>query len=134
MKIALDDDIVWINRMRKEIAEAENTPNDIEPLRKHSAVRMVLMLEGMMPVIGQENALDLMTQLWNVFDVKIDYHSEEVNITGDTALDRGWAEERLTNKSTGEVIENLYNYLWVSRRDINGTWKQTHVICNKRPR
>jgi ketosteroid isomerase-like protein len=133
MEISLDDDIRYIDRMREEIADAENTPNDIEPLRKHSAFQIVLMLEGMMPVIGQENALDLMTQLWNVFDVTINYHSEEVKITGDTALDRGWAVERLTNKSTGEVIENLYNYLWISCRDLNGTWKQTHVICNKRP-
>jgi len=134
MEIALDDDIAYINRMREEIAEAENTPNDIEPMRRHSTFDMVLMLEGMMPVSGQENALDLMTQLWSVFDVKIHYHSEEVKINGDTALDRGWAEERLTNRSTGEVIDNLYNYLWLSRREVNGTWKQTHVICNKRPR
>jgi ketosteroid isomerase-like protein len=133
MEISLDDDINYINRMREEIADAENTPNDIEPLRRHSAFDIVLMLEGMMPVLGQENALDLMKQLWNVFDVKINYHSEEVKISADTAIDRGWAEERLTNKASGDVIENLYNYLWVSYRDINGEWKQTHVICNKRP-
>jgi hypothetical protein len=133
MEISLDDDITYINRMREEIAKAENTPNDIEPLRRYSAADFVLMLEGMIPVLGQENALNLMQRLWSVFDVKITYHSEEVKITGNTALDRGWAKERLMNRSTGEVIENFYNYLWVNCRDMNGTWKQTHVICNKRP-
>ena len=132
MELSLDDDIKYINRMRVEIIKAENTPNDIEPLQRHSAFDIVLMLEGMKPVLGQENALNLMKQMWTVFDVETNYHSEEVKISGNAAIDRGWAKEILKNKSSGEIIENLYNYLWISSRDINGIWKQTHVICNKR--
>ncbi len=74
----------------------------------------------------------MMKQMWTVFDMETDYHSEEVKIIGNTALDRGWAKEILKNKSTGEIIRNLFNYLWISSRDSNGAWKQTYVICNKR--
>ncbi len=132
MELSSDDDIKYINRMREEISEAENTPNDIEPLERHSALDIVLMLEDMRPVSGQENALNVMKQMWTVYDVETDYHSEEVKIIGNTALDRGWAKEILKNKSTGEIIRNLFNYLWISSRDSNGDWKQTYVICNKR--
>ena len=133
MERSLDEDIEYINRMRAEIAEAENTPNDIEPLRRHSAPDMVLMPEGMTPIEGRENALALMQQMWSVFDVQIDYHSDGVEITGDVAVDRGWSKETLKNKLTGESVDNVFNYLWVNRRDENGVWKQTHVIWNKRP-
>ncbi len=37
MKNVSDENIKYINRMRSEIQKAENTPNDIEPLRLHSA-------------------------------------------------------------------------------------------------
>ena len=132
MQHSLDEDIQYINRMREEITEAENTPNDIEVLRRHSALDIVLIPEGMKPVAGQENALNLMKQMWSVFDVETNYQSEVVNITENIAIDRGWAKEILKNKSNGEIIENLVNYLWISRRDTNGVWKQTHVIWNKR--
>ncbi len=126
------EDVKYINRMRSEIQKAENTPNDIEPLRRHSAPDIVLIPDGLPPVSGLENALNLMRQLWVIFDVKTEYHSEEVKITGDTAIDRGWAKEILKNKKTGEITENTANYLWISRRNENGVWKQTHVIWNKR--
>jgi len=132
MEISLDDDIKYINQMREEISEAENTPTDIEPLKRHSALNLVLIPEGRKPVSGQENALDLMKQMWAVFDVETNYHSEKVEIMGDTAIDRGRAKETLRNKSTGEIVVNMVNYLWISNRDTNGVWKQTHVIWNKR--
>jgi ketosteroid isomerase-like protein len=74
--------------MRNEIQKAENSPNDIEPLRRHSASDIVLIPDGMPPVSGQENALNLMKQLWTMFEVKTEYHNEEVKIIGDTAIDR----------------------------------------------
>jgi ketosteroid isomerase-like protein len=132
MKLSLEEDIKYINHMREEISEAENTPNDIEPLRRHSALNLVLIPEGMIPVSGQENALNLMKQMWSVFDVETNYHSEKVEINGNTAIDRGWAAETLKNKATGEITKNLVNYLWISNRDTKGVWKQTHVIWNKR--
>jgi ketosteroid isomerase-like protein len=129
---SLDKDIEYINRMRAEIAEAENTPNDIEPLRRHSAPELVLMPEGMPPIEGRENALALMQQMWSMFDVTIVYDSEAVSIMGDTAIDRGSAKETLRNKVTGDSVDNLFNYLWISKRDENDVWKQTHVVWNKR--
>ncbi|MBA3631564.1 MAG: hypothetical protein H0W58_01940 [Acidobacteria bacterium] len=126
------EDVKYINRMRSEVQKAENSLNDIEPLRRHSAPDIVLIPDGLPPVSGLENALNLMRQLWVIFEVKTEYHSEEVKITGDTAIDRGWAKEILKNKKTGEITENTANYLWISRRNENDVWKQTHVIWNKR--
>jgi ketosteroid isomerase-like protein len=128
----LSEDIKYINRMRNEIQKAENSPNDIEPLRRHSASDIVLIPDGMLPVSGQENAVNMMKQIWEIFDVKMEYHSEEVKIDGDTAIDRGWAEGSLKNKKTNEITENHSNYLWISKKDKNGVWKQTYVIWNKR--
>ena len=127
-----DKDIEYINRMRREIQKAENAPTDIEILRRHSAADIVLIPDGMPPVTGQENALKMMKQFWEVFEVKTDYYSEEVKIIGDTAIDRGWAKETLKNKKTNELTENQSNYLWISKKDKNGVWKQTYVIWNKR--
>ncbi len=127
-----DKDIEYINRMRTEIQKAENAPTDIEILRRHSAADIVLIPDGMLPVTGQENALNMMKQFWAIFEVKTDYYSEEVKIIGDTAIDRGWAKETLKNKKTNELTENQSNYLWISKKDKHGVWKQTYVIWNKR--
>lgn len=132
VKAANESDREYIDRMRREIEKAENSPNDIEPLRRHSAPDIVLVPDGMKPVVGQEAALGLMQEFWKIFDVKTQYNSEEVRIDGDTAFDRGWALEILKNKQTGEVIENRLNYLWVSRKDKSGAWKQIYVMWNKR--
>jgi len=126
------EDIKYINRMRSEIQKAENSPNDIELLRRHSALDIVLIPDGMLPVSGQENALNMMKQLWEIFEVKTEYHSEEVKIVEDMAIDRGWAKETLKNKKTNELTENRLNYLWISKKDKNGIWKQVYVIWNKR--
>jgi ketosteroid isomerase-like protein len=128
-----DEDFRYLERMRSEIQASENTPTDIEPLRRHSAPDIVLIPDGMPPVSGQENALNLMKGLWEIFEVKTEYHSEEVKIFGDAAIDRGWSKEILTNKQTNEVIENRLNYLWMSKKDEKGVWKQIYVIWNKRP-
>jgi ketosteroid isomerase-like protein len=101
-----DEDIKYINRMRDEIQKAENSPNDIEPLRRHSAADIVLIPDNMPPVTGQENALNLMKQFWAMFEVKTEYKSEEVKIIGETAIDRGWAKETLKNRMTNELIPN----------------------------
>ena len=129
-----DNDVEFINRMRSEIQRAENSPNDIEPLRRNSAADIVLIPDGMAPISGRENALNMMKQFWEIFDVKTEYHSEEVKITGDAAADRGWAEETLKNKKTGELTENRLNYLWISKKDKKGIWKLIYVIWNKRPK
>jgi hypothetical protein len=39
----------------------------------------------------------------------------------------------LKNKETNEITENRLNYLWISKKDINGVWKQAFVMWNKRP-
>jgi len=132
-KTASDEDVKYINRMRSEIQKAENRPTDIEPLRRHSASDFVLIPDGMQPVSGQENALNMMEQLWEIFEVRTEYHSEEVKIIGDMAIDRGWAKETLKNSKTNELTENRTNYLWISKKDRNGIWKQAYVIWNKCP-
>ena len=48
-----DKDIKYINQMRNEIQKAENSPNDIEPLRRHSASDIVLIPDGMPPYLDR---------------------------------------------------------------------------------
>lgn len=128
-----DDDIKYINQMRKDIEDAETTPNDIETLRKYSAPDIVLIPEGMAPIIGRENALNSMKQMWDALDVKIEYHSEEVKIVGDIAIDRGWAKQISTDKKTGKSVSENDSYLWISQRNNEGVWKQVYITWNNRP-
>ncbi len=76
----LDADIKYINRMREEIQDAETIPNDIETMRRISASDIVLMPEGMQPIVGQENALNMMKEMWEAIDVKIPSESSCVKV------------------------------------------------------
>jgi len=51
-------------------------------------------------------------------------------VSGDWAFDRGREHYIVTPKAGGAPIEKTGNYLYLYRRQADGSWKQSRVIWN----
>ena len=69
----------------------------------------------------------------NLFDVfEIDDHltSEELEVAGSWAWDRGRFIERLIPKAGGDAVETRGKYIIIFQRQDDGSWKWARVIFN----
>lgn len=122
------DDRATLDRLRQEFAAAENA-GDADAMYRYLADDIVVMAPNLPPMRGSEVSPASLRKFFEVFDMDVQYRSEEVVIAGDWAFDRGTGRETLTPKNGGAPVGGEAKYLWVYRR-IAGQWKQARVIWN----
>ena len=81
-------DIDAIHSIREETERAENR-GDADFFRAHCTDDLVVMPPGMPAVFGKEAAVEFMREFFRQFAFRIEYTSQETQIHGDVALDRG---------------------------------------------
>ena len=117
-----------LDRIRQEFAAAENA-GDADAMYRHLASDIVVMAPNVPPLRGAEVTPARLRSHFDLFDVDVQYRSEEIVIAGDWAFDRGTGREIITPKKGGAPFGGEAKYLWVYRR-IGGEWKQARVIWN----
>lgn len=118
-----------ISEIREAVSEAENT-GDVMKMVPYFGSDIILMAPGFPPVEGPEAVREFMAGFFDQFDVEVSYSSDEVVVMGSWAFDRGSARQILKPKDgSGEVREEA-NYLWLYRRDDDGSWKHARVTWN----
>lgn len=60
--------------------------------------------------------------------VQIEYDSQEIEVFGHWAFDRGTFRFTLTPETGGASFHETGKYLWLYRRQADGPWKQARVI------
>jgi ketosteroid isomerase-like protein len=108
---------------------AENAGN-VEQMRPQMASDVVMMGPNMAAVSGAEAASAAMKQFFDAFSIQIQYSSEEIVVAGDLGYDRGTYRQTLTPKAGGTPMPESGKYLWIYRRDSDGSWKQSRVVWN----
>jgi ketosteroid isomerase-like protein len=71
-----------------------------------------------------------MREFYKAFTVQVKYNSEEIAAFGDWGFDRGTERFTLTPKNGGAPISVNGKYLWLYRRQPDGSWKQSRVMWN----
>jgi ketosteroid isomerase-like protein len=122
------DDRAALDRIRQQFEAAENA-GDADAMYRHLADDIVVMPPNAPPMRGSEVNPASLGAHFDMFDVDVQYRSEEIVIAGDWAFDRGTAREILTPKQGGAPFGGEGKYLWVYRR-VGGEWKQARVIWN----
>lgn len=118
-----------IDASRRETEAAENA-GSVERMRRQIADDVVMMAPNMPAVAGADNAMAAMQMFFDAFQVQIQYDSQEIVVSGDWAFDRGTYKHKLTPRQGGPAMEETGKYLWLFRRDPDGSWKQARVIWN----
>ena len=123
------DDRAAIERIRRQITDAENT-GDASVFGQVAAEDVVVMPPNTAPISGRAAAVTAMGDFFRRFDMRIKYASREIEVHGDFAFDRGTYSQAITPKGGGASMKETGNYLWLYRRGPDAKWEQTRAIWN----
>lgn len=124
-----DSDLQAIHSIRAGAEAAENC-GDADYFLKHCSDDVVVMPPAMPQVTGAGNVAEFMREFFRQFDFRISYSSEETQVFGDRAFDRGSFTHTLTPQSGGDSIKEDGKYFWFYSRTRDGQWKMSRVIWN----
>ncbi len=110
--------------------QAAENAGSADQFRSYFADDLVMMGPNEPPVTGGDSVAALMRVFHAAFAVQVEYHSQEIVVFGDWAFDRGTERYTLTPKAGGAQIGKSGNYLYLYRRQEDGSWKQSRVIWN----
>lgn len=122
-------DVEAIKAVREKTQAAENS-GDAEFFLTYCSDDVVVMPPGMPLIVGSKAASEFMREFFRQFDFHIEYKSEETQIAGDIAFDRGTFSHRLTPRTGGGPMVEEGKFLWVYSRARDGQWKMARVIWN----
>ena len=122
--------VAALNRLRDEFETTYNT-NDASALAALYTEDGVLM-PGNRPTVSGKQAVEASFQgVFDEFSAKLTISSEELQVGGDWAFDRGSYSISLTPKADGEAMEENGRYLVVLQRQADGAWKVARDIDNR---
>ena len=110
--------------------QAAENAGSVDEFRSYFANDLVMMGPNEPPVIGADSVAALMRVFHDAFTVQVEYKSQEIVVFGDWGFDRGTEHYTVTPKAGGNPIQKSGNYLYVYRRQVDGSWKQSRVIWN----
>jgi uncharacterized protein (TIGR02246 family) len=99
----------------------------VAALYASDAVRM----DGESPTItGRSNIQEALTTQLSATPATISLRSDEMQLMGDHAFDRGTFTVTLTPEGGGSAVTSSGRYLVLLRKQADGSWKLTHTIDN----
>jgi ketosteroid isomerase-like protein len=110
-------------------AAAENA-GYVEEMLLLFAEDMIIMSPNAPAFSGTDRIAATTRAFHEAFAVQVEYRSEEIAAFGDWGFDRGTERFTLTPKSGGAPISMNGKYLWLYRRQPDGSWKQSRVMWN----
>jgi ketosteroid isomerase-like protein len=125
----LEDDVRALAEMRERTAEADSA-RDLDLLVGFLADDVVLMPPFMDPLEGKAACEAFMREVLSEAGERASrYRSAEMRIIGDTAVDRGTYQMTFTPPGGSSEVE-CGNYVWISERQPDGSWKTARAIWN----
>jgi uncharacterized protein (TIGR02246 family) len=82
-------------------------------------------------LIGKEALRESFQAMFDTYEYAESWSSEEVVVSGDWAFDRGTFTATLTPKAGGEPIQDGGRYIWILKRQADGSWKYARSIWNR---
>jgi len=110
-----------VSAIRERVARAESV-GDVEGLVAAYTEDIILQNPWIAPVVGREAVTAVMRELFSDNRLETEYTSLALDVTGDSATDRGTLILRATADEGGESQVDTLHYLWRLRRDSAGEW------------
>jgi uncharacterized protein (TIGR02246 family) len=121
-------DLQAIAEVSDQFQAAENAGN-VEQMLRLFADDLVILSPNAPELSGADRIAAAMRAFHEAFTVQVEYTSQEIAAFGDWGFDRGTERFTLTPKS-GAPISVSGKYLWLYRRQPDGSWKQSRVMWN----
>ncbi|MEK6477347.1 SgcJ/EcaC family oxidoreductase [Catalinimonas sp. 4WD22] len=123
------EDVEAITAVSAARAEAFNNSNSAG-IAEHFTEDAILMAPGEAARTGRAAVQDYYQSIFDDYEVTLDSHYEEVEVSGDMAYGRGEATVTLTPQGGGETTSSTSKYLNILKRQPDGSWKTTHDVWN----
>ncbi len=122
-------DVAALNEVIKQWEEAINAA-DLERCSAMLTDGAIWMPPNESAIVGKEAILASMKSGFEQFVFEYDFTSEELEVFGDRAFDRGTYKATGTPKAEGEATQDTGKYLDIFRRQSDGSWQYSHGMWN----
>jgi uncharacterized protein (TIGR02246 family) len=125
-------DVDAVNAVSEAEAEAISSADEDAMVRLFTE-DCVLLPPDAAQLDGHQGVRDWLSGLTSEFEVSGGYSDTEVEIAGDTAIQRYYGELRLTPREGGDQVVVSAKGLHVMKRQADGSWKIWQDIWNLNP-
>lgn len=122
MSDSQEADVSAINDLRRrEIKAAE--AGDVEGLLSIRTEDFTAMPPGQDPVCGKQAVSAFLSGMFEQVSIQETVVSDDIVVSGELAYDRGTFTGSATPKAGGDPMELNGKYLWIARREEDGSWR-----------
>ena len=121
-KPSVEEDIAAINELYKQATLACSS-GEVELYLSLFTEDAVVMATEFPAIIGKEELRPAMEGLFSLFDLKLPYTVDEVEVHGDWAFARSSFQYSMTLKEGGETTTRAGKELDIFKRQADGSWK-----------
>ena len=130
MAIPPDTDALAAIRTRMEAAENAGDPEPIIDVLADDAVIIVPTFPVSTGRIACAAFLrDLLPKLVETFDRRVSYVSDDLDVRGDLAIDRGLFSFTVRRRAGGAATVERGKYVFISRKDASSNWQLWRAIA-----
>lgn len=122
-------DIKAVEEVSKARAAAFNNSN-AAGIAEHFTTDAILMAPDKPAMKGPKAVQAYYQSIFDGYIPQLKSYYEQVEVSGDMAYGRGFAEVQLAPKGGGDTLVSTAKYLNILKRQPDGTWKTTHDIWN----
>lgn len=124
-----EEDIAEINELREK-EEAAFEAGDLDALLALRTNDFIVMPPNQAAVEGKEAVRGFISGMFGQLQMEETMVSEEIVVSGDWAFDRGTFTGSVTPSSGGKTMTLDGKYLWILKRQPDGSWKYTIQMWN----
>jgi uncharacterized protein (TIGR02246 family) len=122
-------DVAAINEVIRQWEDALNA-GDLDRCGAMQADGAIWMPPNGAAIVGKEAILASIQLSFDQSVPEYVFSSEEVEVAGDWAFDRGTYKATITPKAEGEATQDVGKYLDIFQRQSDGSWKYLYGIWN----
>lgn len=119
--------------IRALLDEVERTfeSGDLDAAMAVFADDAVIVAQGTPDIVGVRDIRAMYADMLRQFDIEADLTTEEIEIFGDTAYERGSYSLKLALKEGGQVVTDVVNrHIHILKRQPDGSWKTWRMMVN----
>ena len=126
---AMAADRAAIDKLRSGYQSAFSS-NDASAAAAYFTETAVSMPPNREALIGRQAITDDMVTMFEGMGAELTISSEEVEVAGDWAFDRGTYAMKLTPKGDGDPMEDKGKYIVILEKQADGSWKLAREVWN----
>ena len=126
---AMAADRAAVDKLRSDYQSAFNS-NDAAAAGAYFTESAVSMPPNREALIGRQAITDDTAAMFEGMSAELALSSEEVELAGDWAFERGSYTMKLTPKEDGEAMEEKGKYIVILQKQTDGSWKLAREVWN----